>query len=764
MSATRAKASTGRERVVGTRVLRKEGRLKVEGRAQYVDDLRFPGMLHGVTVRSDVPRGWLLGVHLEGDDVPWDEIVVVRAQDIPGSNVVTLIVDDQPFLAEDIVRHVGEPVLLLAHADKGVVEKARRAVRLEIEEVPAVLDLRQALEPDAPMVWGSGNVLKRLEMSKGDADPAWDSVWAGADHIVEGEYETGGQEQLYIEPQGVIAIADAESVTVWGSVQCPYYVHKALGPLLDVAPERVRVVQTTTGGGFGGKEEYPSILAGHAALLARKAGRPVKMIYDRAEDMAVTPKRHPSLTKLRAAVSSDGRLLALDIDFVLDGGAYATISSVVLSRGLIHAAGPYRCDHVRAVARAVATSTPPYGAFRGFGAPQSCFALERHLDKIARVVGLEPDELRRRNLLRPGDTTATGQVVDQPIDLPALLGRALTTVDWDRKRAAFAAHNADPGHTTKKGLGVATFFHGSGFTGSGEVRLASVVGVRATREGRVEVLAASTEIGQGTNTIFAQIAADAAGVPYDQVDVLQPDTDVVPDSGPTVASRTVMVVGKLVERAAGAIPETLQRAGLLGEAYEPADFAAACARYFETHDALEASARYQPPPGITWDEATYRGAAYAAYAWAAYVAEVSVDTVTWEAQVDDFVAVQDIGTVVHPLLAAGQIEGGVAQAIGYALTERVLLQQGRMVNGTMTNYIMPTAVDLPPIRVLFEEVPFEHGPSGAKGVGELPHDGPAPAVVNAVAHALGFDVDAIPATPELLLDLAERHTAGSSES
>lgn len=731
--------------VVGRPVLRKEGLDKVTGRARYVDDLSFPGMLYGATVRSPVARGRLRGVSFAGH-LPWHEFTIVTAQDIPGANCVALILEDQPYLVEQFINHSEEPILLLAHHDKYLLEEARRHVRLDIEPLPPVFTMEDALKQTA-IIWGADNVFKTFLMDKGNVD----AVWAEADLIVEGEYETGAQEQLYIENNGMIAIANAdEGVTVWGSMQCPYYVQKALLKLFDLPPEKIRVIQAVTGGGFGGKEEYPSMLAGHAALLAWKSDRPVKMIYDRAEDMAATTKRHPSRTRHRTAVSRDGRLLGMEIDFTIDGGAYATLSSVVLSRGTIHAAGPYHCPHVRIRSRAVATNHPPHGAFRGFGAPQSIFALERHLNKVARAVSLSPEEFRRRNLLRSGQTTATGQVIREKIDLAGLLDRAFDLSDYHAKRARFAAHNAT-NTTEKKGIGFATFMHGAGFTGSGEVYLSSVVGLEATAEGRVRILVASTEIGQGTNTILAQIAADALGLDYEMIELAQPDTANVPNSGPTVASRTCMVVGKLVESAALGLRQTLTGSGLLKANYTTDEFQNACRNYLSKHGALRSFSKYAPPPGVYWDDEKYQGEAYGAYAWAVYVAEVTVDLVTYEARVDDFVALQEVGKVIHPVLAAGQIEGGVAQAIGFALYESVVWQDGRMVNNQMTNYIMPTAADIPPIRVFFEEQPYAHGPAGAKGIGELPMDGPAPAILNAIEDALNLSINQIPLLPETLM-------------
>jgi CO/xanthine dehydrogenase Mo-binding subunit len=733
---------------IGRAVPRREGRAKVTGRARYVDDLTLPGMLYGVTVRSPQPRGTIRDIAF-GDGIPWDDITIVTASDIPGRNVVALIADDQPYLADGRVNHAEEPILLLAHEDPHLLEEARRRVTIEIDPLPGVFTIDDALE-GKQVIWGTDNLFKSYRVGRGDVDAAW----ANAVSIAEGEYQTGAQEQLYIEPNGMLAVADPEAgVTVWGSMQCPYYIHKALAGLFPLAAEKIRVVQMETGGGFGGKEEYPSIIAGHAALLAWKAGRPVKLIYDRAEDMVATTKRHPSRTRIRTGVDASGRLVAMDIDFVIDGGAYCTLSPVVLSRGTIHAPGPYFCPNIRVRGRAVATTAPPHGAFRGFGAPQSIFAMERHMDRAAAAAGLSPEAFRRLNFIQPGQTSAVGQVMRDPVDMNAILDRALAVSQYREKRERFARENGSG--PVRRGIGFATFMHGAGFTGSGEDHLASIATVEVTRDGRVRVLTASTEIGQGTITIFSQIAADALGVEVDDIDVVQPDTALVPDSGPTVASRTCMVVGKLVESAALSLRRTLADSGLPAEGYTREEFHSACRLHVEQRGTLRASAQYTAPNDARWDDDKYEGDAYGSYAWAAYVAEVSVDLTTCEIHIDDFFAVQEIGKVINPVLATGQIEGGVAQGIGWALFEDVVWREGRMANGQMTNYIMPTSVDLPPIHVFFEEVPYPNGPAGAKGIGELPMDGPAPAIVNAVAHATGLDVRRIPLTPEVLLSLAE---------
>ncbi|MBI4403223.1 MAG: xanthine dehydrogenase family protein [Deltaproteobacteria bacterium] len=737
-----------RTKHIGERVPRREGGLKVSGRARYVDDWTLTGALYGVTVRSPVARGIIRQIGYPAG-TPWEQFTIVTAADIPGSNSVANLEKDQPFLAVDRVQHAEQAILLLAHPNKSLLEKARRAVSLDIEHLPAVLSLESSLAQEQ-VVWGHNNVFKELKIEKGNVD----GVLNNAPVIVEGEYWTGAQEQLYLETNGMIAVANPkEGVTVWGSMQCPYFVHKALMELFSLPMEKVRVVQMETGGAFGGKEDYPSVLAGHAALLAWKSGKPVKMVYDRGEDMAATTKRHPSRTQHRTVVDRNGKLLAMDIDFAIDGGGHMTLSPIVLSRGSIHAAGPYYCPNIRIHGRAVATNTPPHGAFRGFGAPQSLFALERHMDKVARTVGLSPVEFRRRNFIRQGESTATGQRIRESIQMEKLLHRALKETNYEKKVRLFAKQNLKA--KVKKGMGVSCFFHGAGFTGSGEKRLASVVAVEATEQGKLRVLASITELGQGAVTIFTQIAADALGISGQDIEVAQADTAFVPDSGPTVASRTCMIVGKILESACIELKQTLIQNGLLKERYTSNAFRAACKKYVKQHGQLKSFAQYQQPSHIQWDDEKHEGDAYGTMAWAIYIAEVSVDLSTYEIRVDDFLALQEIGKVMNPLLAEGQIIGGVVQGIGYTLHENVIWNKGRMVNNRITDYIIPTSMDVPPVRVIFEENPYEFGPSGAKGIGELPLDGVAPAIVNAIESATGAAINRIPVTPEVLLEAME---------
>ena len=715
----------------------------MRGTALYVDDLPFAA-LHGATVRSQVPHGVLRAIRLD-PTFDWSDVVVVTAEDIPGRNTIYLIEEDQPALVPvgGHIRHVDEAVALVAAPSRRRAHEAAAHVLLDVDELPAVHTFEDALRADV-LLYGTDNVFKRFEIRKG-GDVA--AAMATADLVVEGTYDTGAQEQMYIEPQGMVARFEADgSCHIIGSLQCPYYVHKAMKPLLGLPDHQIVIAQSVTGGGFGGKEEYPSMIAAHAALLARKAGRPVKVVYDRDEDIGATTKRHPARVHHRMGFRRDGSIVAIDVDVLFDGGAYLTLSPVVLSRGVLHAAGPYRCETVRVVGRAVATNTPPHGAFRGFGAPQTTFAYERQMEKAARLLGIEQFEMRRRNMLRLGDATATSQVLTYSVGSE----KALEAV-----AAAAAAVPLGPRESggggrppVRRGRGLAFYFHGAGFTGSGEQRLAGRATVALLPGGRFEVRSSSTDIGQGALTIFSQIAATALGVDVGLVAIAEQSTAQVPDSGPTVASRTCMVVGGVVERAARGLRDRItawaSESGMSGASLVEA--ATAMARGGEVAE----TATYEPPPGIVWDDATYTGSAYPVYGWACCLVDVAVDLDTFEVTVERCVHAVDVGRAIHPILVKGQVEGGTLQALGWALWESVVYRRGRVMNRRMTDCIVPTFADAPEMETILIEEPYPFGPHGAKGVGEIPMDGPAAAVASAIEDALGAPFDSLPVLPEVI--------------
>jgi CO/xanthine dehydrogenase Mo-binding subunit len=647
---------------------------------------------------------------------------------------VLLIERDQPLLAEREVRHREEPILILGHADRAKAYEALKHVTVlyDVGEAP-VLTMED-----------SDQVFKELRIDKGDLEAGFRE----ADVIIEGEYRVPHQEQAYIETNGIAAWEEKDgTLVILGSMQCPYYVHKAMLELFPRPEEKIRVVQAATGGGFGGKEEYPNLVAGHAALLALKAKRPVKIVYDRLEDMRATTKRHPARIRHRTGVKKDGKLVAQDIDVLMDGGAYVTLSPVVLSRGVLHASGAYECPNVRVQGRVVATNTPPNGAFRGFGAPQTLFAAEMHMEKIASRLSMDAVALRRKNLFREGSVTATGQLLRESVGAGEVLDRALQESRYAEKKAACIRWNRTARNPSWRGVGPAVVFHGAGFTGSGEVYLKSRAAVSLTREGALRVEAASTEIGQGTTSILAQIAADALEVPYEWIQVAVPDTGSVPNSGPTVASRTCMIVGGLLKRSAEKLRAAIEKRGL---------------RWPPSSNALRKAARdlcgeashfgfveeYEKPSEVSWDDQTYRGDAYSVYGYAAMVVELEIDKLTFEVKVRDVVTAQDVGKAINPLLVEGQILGGTVQGIGYALLENVVFHDGVMANAQFTNYTIPTALDTPDITVAIVEKPYSRGPFGAKGVGELPMDVPAPAIAAAIHHATGLLLTELPLLPE----------------
>lgn len=745
---------------IGDSMPRVDGVAKVTGRARYLDDLPAAEAWHGATVRSKIAHGVLEAIDLD-PAFDWSRVTLVTAADLDGygwHNMIHLIEDDQPALVAvgKPVMHVDEAIALVAAPSRALAMAAVAAVRPRIKPLPAVFSVEASLAAEVKL-FGEDNVFKKFLIRKGHAaDDELERALAASAQVIEGRYYTSPQEQMYIEPQAMMASWQDGRCHIVGSMQCPYYVHKAMKALLGCRDDEVVITQSVTGGGFGGKEEYPSMIAAHTALLARKAGRAVKLIYDRDEDIAATTKRHPAWIHHRLGVSAGGELTAIDVDVVMDGGAYLTLSQVVLSRGVLHAAGPYRCPVVRIRGRVVATNHPPHGAFRGFGAPQTTFAYERQLQKLALLRGEEPLALRKRLALRSGDTTATGQELT-------------FSVGTDQVFAAIEAVAGTPpvpdgtspaGSPLRRGRGVCFYFHGAGFTGSGEQRLAgraqiAVIAGDGVHPARFEVRSSSTDIGQGAITMFTQIAAASLGVDAGCVCVVDPSTSAVPDSGPTVASRTCMVVGGVVERACRQLraritawaAEQPVAAGLAGKPLVELAAAMAGAQAGSSGEVTE-TVQYQPPPGIAWDDATYTGSAYPVFGWAACLVDVAVDLDTYEVSVLRCVQAIDVGKAINPVIVRGQIEGGTLQALGWALIENIVYKDGKVVNANMTNCIVPTFADAPELETLLVEVPYPYGPSGAKGVGEIPMDGPAAAVANAVENALGCAFDALPISPE----------------
>ena len=759
---------------IGKGIPRFDGAEKVKGQAQYADDVPVPGCWYGFVVRSPVSKGRLKGLRFN-DAFDWEQVCVVTPKDIPGKNIVDLMGQDMPFIAHDQIEYLGEPLALIAAPSLALAKVAAKYITPDIEEetprttmqevVSAYKDDRTALK----QLWSK-------TIRKGNVEDGF----AEADHVIEGEYWCGHQEQLYIEPQGMVAeLQEDGGVYIYGSMQCPYYINPELCITLNVPPEKLRVKQTVVGGAFGGKEEFPTLLAGYCALLAMKCNKPVKIIYDRHQDILYSTKRHPAWSRYKAGVKNDGTITAVEIEFLLDGGAYITISPVVLFRGILHAAMGYRCENVKIDGLVYQTNTFPNGAFRGFGAPQSLWAWESHIDELAEACGLAPHTFRLQNCLHEGDVTPTGQVLEGSVGSPEVLTKSLEMADFEEKFKR-CSHGRD-GERTWYGIGVSFFAHGSGFTGDGEARIKArgALDMECFEDGRpgVNIRISSTEMGQGTLTIMPQIVAEALRLPIDRVRMPLPDTSLVPDSGPTVASRTAMVVGSVVFGAAKKMRAELedwaeqnvfkgQKVELIDGVFkgiygEEKSFEEVANARLKQGGPMRVYNQFKLPSKIKWNQDTFEGDAYPSYSWGCNVAEVEVDTLTMEFKVKKITAVYDIGRLLNPVLAMGQIEGGLVQALGYSIMENMNVRDGIYDANRMQTYVIPTTLDVPEMDLDFVEYPYEDAAPGAKGVGEIPMDGLAPAIANALKQATGVRLNTIPIMPEGLYEKIVRKSSAA---
>jgi CO/xanthine dehydrogenase Mo-binding subunit len=715
--------------IVGERIRRPDAPDKVKGSALYIEDLDFTGSLWGAVLRSPHAHARIARLDVGRARTITGVRAVLTAKDIPGQNLIPMIQADWPVLAADFVRHVGEGLALVAAETREAMAEALHSIAVEYEPLPALLDMEEALR--------AGEVISHWKVRRGETAAAMlrsDLV------VVEGTYRTPYQEHAYIEPNGMIAVPDGQGgVVVYGSMQCPFYVQKAVASALGLDLARARIVQTVTGGGFGGKEDAPSAPGAQVALLAQATGRPVRMILSREEDMAVMSKRHPGRVHMRTAATRDGQLVAAEVDYLLDGGAYATLSPVVLFRGTVHACGPYRVPNVKVDSRVVRTHKVPCGAFRGFGEPQVVFACESQMDRLAERLGMDPLVLRLKNALAEGDETITGHKLTASVGFGDVLDKVAASSDWTRKRAEY---EKDSG-LVRRGIGIAACYYGVGLGAMGKHLNPAGASVVVSADGSVTVAVGTTEIGQGMITVLSQIAAEALGCPVEVVRVMEADTSRVPDSGPTVASRTTVMSGNAIRDAAAKIRAAMEPVvgdGGLG-------WRQAVALCVQKQVGLAAHG-WAVPPATTFDLATGQGEAYICYSFSANVVEVEVDEETGQTRVLAVHSGHDTGKVINPTTGEGQIEGGVVQGLGYALVEEHVLKDGRIVNDQFSTYIIPTPLDVPEIRSILVEHPYPWGPYGAKGLGETPIIAVAPAVTAAIHHAVGVRLDEIPATPE----------------
>jgi CO/xanthine dehydrogenase Mo-binding subunit len=511
-------------------------------------------------------------------------------------------------------------------------------------------------------------------------------------------------------------------------MQCPYYIKHALEKAFGWNSERIRIVQTTTGGAFGGKEEFPSIIAGHAAFAAFKTGKPVKLIYEREEDIISTTKRHPSVITIKTALDSNQKITAVDIDIKLNAGAYAGLSSVVLQRAMFCSTGVYNFENFIIKGKAYATNTVPSGAFRGFGGPQAIFAIETHMNTLAFMLHQDVIDFKSRYMVKTGDKTTTGGTFRGSLKLPEIVNRVKEMADYKNLCSEKNSVNS-----IKKGVGFSIFLHGCGFTGNGEQQVikASTV-LKKNYDGTVSICISNVEMGQGLGTVMRKIVASSLGIDISKVIYTAVDTDKVPDSGPTVASRSTMIVGGLLVKACEKLKQRWDEEGM-----------------------VEVQADYQQPSWLEWDNELLKGDAYPSYSWGADIALVSVDTLTYELSIEKIWTVMDIGIPIDTNTLRGQIEGGILQGVGYSSCEVMSMKEGRILQKNLTDYIIPSSKDSVDISLDYIINPYENGPFGAKGAGEIPFLGVGPAVAGAVLDAIKKPVYKLPLTAEYLMEVIE---------
>ena len=672
------------------------------GKAVYVSDIKIPGMLYAKTVRSLHSKAKIISRKYPSLK---DGYFIIDYTDIPGKNIVKIIFDDMPVFAETEVNYYLEPILLVIGPDK-----------LEVLNIVDSIEIQYEVQtPEFEYV----NSAIHYKFNKGDIETAK----LQATRVIEYDYDTPYQEQLYIEPQGMIGYFEGNQVNLVGSIQCPFYVKNAVTSILDCKDDYVRVVQSTVGGAFGGKEEFPSLIACQLAVAVDKLKKPIKLIYEREEDMEVTTKRHPSKIKLKAHIK-DNEILGIETNVGIDAGAHIGLSGVVLSRALIATTGVYTIDNLDVEGDVFITNTVPNGAFRGFGAPQMLFAIEMFIHHIAKDLNIDPLKFREKYLSKQNDNTSTNGMFRDPIIMPKMIEKVLKESRYKEKLKEYK-------NDSYRGIGMSWFLHGCGFTGSGEAEhINAVVKLEKDTKDNVEILIAAVDMGQGIKTTMRKIVANILEVPIEQVIYNFPDTNRVPDSGPTVASRTIMIVGGLVARAALELKNTWEKG---------------------KHQLCEE--RYKQPEYIKWDEEHFIGDAYPAYSWGVNIVEVEIDRVTYQVTIKETWNAYDIGKAIDEQIIFGQADGGQLQGLGYGYLEIMNHKNGKIQQKDVTNYIIPTTVDTPIMNNYIMDNPYPLGPYGAKGAGELTLVGGAPAVALAIENAINKKVHKIPVSPEYIMEL-----------
>ncbi len=745
-------------RVVGHTVPRPDAAAKATGSALFADDYVFPEMLHGRALRAGVPHAILTKLDVTRAKALPGVVAVLTAEDVPGARNHGLVVRDWPALVGvgEKVRTVGDAVALVAATSRTIAAKALSLIVADYEELAVVSDPVAARHSDSPRVHEFGNLLKHIPVRKGDVEQGMRQ----AQVVVEDTFHTPMTEHAFMEPECSLARPTGDGrIEIYVGSQIPYEDRAQVAACLGVPEDRVRIIGTLIGGGFGGKEDIAGQI--HAALLARATGSPVKVLYDRHESLLVHPKRHATQIRVKIGAQRDGTLLAVDTELYGDSGAYASLGDKVMTRATTHSSGPYIVPHVRADCYAMYTNNPPAGAFRGFGVTQSCFAIESAMDELAEKLGLDPVDLRRRNALRVGASTSTGQILHESVGLLECIDRVDVRLRERGGPRPFVARRVEGWPARRRAWGFAVAFKNTGLGGGADDKAGAEVELDSN--GCVEVRSASAEIGQGLVTVLQMIAAEEIGLPASDVRVLLSDTDLTPDGGPTTASRQTFVAGNAVLYAARALrgaasttlaerydcpPDSIrfaEGAAWIGRQRIPMAEVAALMRS-EGHEA-RASYEYRAPATMALGTG---GDMHFAYSFAAQAAEVEVDLETGEVGVVQVIAATDVGRALNPLGVQGQVEGGVMMGLGNALTEEFIVEAGRVFSDRLARYRMPSITHTPHIESIVVEHPVAAGPYGAKGIGEITSIPTTPAITNAIYNACGVRVRRLPVDQDWL--------------
>jgi xanthine dehydrogenase D subunit len=745
---------------VGASARRPDATPKVTGQFAYGSDLWMDGMIWGVTLRSPHPYAKIRSIGIAGALATGGVYAVLTHEDVPGQNVCGLELADQPVLAEGVVRYQGEPVALVAADHPEIARQAAKKIAVDYEVLPAVTDARQALDPAAPRLHprDSGNLVRHLKIRKGDPAPS-------ADVVVTGTYRVGMQDQAFLGPEAGLAVPDGEGgVDLYVATQWLHVDQKQICAALALPPDRVRLVLAGVGGAFGGREDLSMHV--HACMLALHTGKPVKMVYNREESFYGHVHRHPATMRYEHGATRDGRLVYVRAEIHLDGGAYTSSTPAVVGNAGTMGIGPYVVPNVHVDCYGVYTNNPPCGAMRGFGSVQAAFGYEAQMDKLAALLGLDPVELRRRNAISMGGEAPTGQIVDSPAPVAELLQRLQVMPLPDRNGASDlrdlpgGVANTTHGEGVVRGVGYGVAYKNVGFSeGYDDYSTARVRLEVAAGQPVVTVHTAAAEVGQGLITIEQQICRTELGV--DEVLINPTDTQ-VGSAGSTSASRQTYVTGGAVKAACERIRERVlamaeRRLGRVATGLGGGCVESGTERIplgdVIGGETIEETVEWRHRPTYPVDPETGQGFAHVQYAYSAHRAVVDVDTDLGLVKVVELACTQDVGKAMNPQAVEGQIHGGTAQGLGLAIMEEIQVKEGRIANPSFTDYLIPTILDMPPMRLDVLEYPDPNAPYGLRGVGEPPTISSGPAIAAAIRAATGLDLCQIPIRPEHITDV-----------